>query len=310
MAITLAESAKLSTNDVFRGVVQTAYTHSDILKYLKWQMVQGNALQYAREATPATAAVYDPGDTIAESTMTTTQVTVALRRIIGDAAVDEFAAQTRSEYVDQTAVQIAAKVRAVAALYEQLFITGDSAAAPKQFDGLRVLVTGPQRISAGTNGAPLSLELLDRLIDMCSPRPDLLIMTHRSRRALAALMRNAGSVLESRQEFGAPVQYYAGIPIAISNYIGDNLIKGAATNASEIYAVSLQPGVGVVGLQGESGSETLERPDVGVIRLPGPQVIDLGPSETTDARRYRVRWYAALALYSNRAAACLDGITP
>jgi len=44
--------------------------------------------------------------------------------------------------------------------------------------------------------------------------------------------------------------------------------------------------------------------------LPGPQLIDLGPSETTDAKRYRVRWYVAIALYSTRAAACLDGVRP
>jgi hypothetical protein len=308
MAITLAESAKLSTNQVYRGVVQTAYTHSDILKYLQWEIVRGNALQYARENTASTASVYDPGETIAESTMTTTQVTVALKRIIGDAQVDAFAAATRSDHIDQTAVQIAAKTRAVASLYEQLFITGDTATNSKQFDGLRVLVNGGQRISMGANGGSLTLAALDQLIDTCSPRPDLLVMTHRSRRKLAALMRAAGSVLETRAEFGTPISLYAGIPIAISNHITDTLTKGTSTDCSEIYAVSLQPGTGVVGLQGETGSETIERPDVGTLTLPGPQVIDLGPSETVDARRYRVRWYAALALYSTRAAACLDGV--
>lgn len=305
MAITLTESAKLSTNQVYRGVAQTAYTHSDTLKYLPFEMVQGNALQYARENAASTANVYDPGDAIAESTMTTTQVTVALKRLIGDAEIDEFAAQTRSNYVDQTAIQIAAKVRAVAGLFDQLFITGDTGANPKQFDGLRVTITGSQRIGAGNNapnGAVLTLDDLDRLIDTCSPRPDILIMTHRSRRKILALMRASGAVLESRDEFGAPVLRYAGVPIAINNHIGDALTKGTSTDCSEIYAVNLTPGIGVAGLQGEAGSETLDRPDIGTIRLPGPQVIDLGPSETKDAKRYRVRWYTAIALYSTRAA--------
>jgi len=311
MAITLAESAKLSTNQVHKGVVQTAYTHSDILKYLRFEIVKGNALQYARENTASTANVYDPGDTIAESTMTVTQVTVALKRIIGDALIDEFAAQTRSDYVDQTAVQIAAKTRAVAGLFEQLFITGDIAGNSKHFDGLRVMVTGSQRIGAGNNaanGAVLTLDDMDRLVDQCSPRPDLLIMTQRSRRKLAALFRASGTSMETRDDFGTPISYYAGIPIAISQWIGDNLTKGTSNDCSEIYAISLQPSVGVVGLQGEAGSLTIERPDLGTLTLPGPQLVDLGPSETTDAKRYRVRWYVAIALYSTRAAACLDGV--
>jgi len=273
MAISLTESAKLSTNQIHRGVTQTAYTHSDILKYLKFEIVKGNALQYAREQTASTAAVYDPGDTITESTMSVTQVTVALKRIIGDALIDEFAAQTRSDYVDQTAVQIAAKARAVAALFEQLFITGDVGSNPKAFDGLRVTVTGTQRIGAGNNnpnGATLTLDDMDRLIDQCSPRPDLLIMTQRSRRKLAALFRASGTSMETRDDFGQPISYYAGIPIAINNWIGDSLVKGTSTDCSEIYAINLQPSVGVSASKANPAHSPSSAPTSALCPSPGP----------------------------------------
>jgi hypothetical protein len=39
------------------------------------------------------------------------------------------------------------------------------------------------------------------------------------------------------------------------------------------------------------------------------QVEDVGALETKDARRWRVKWYVALALFSTLALARLDGIS-
>jgi hypothetical protein len=52
----------------------------------------------------------------------------------------------------------------------------------------------------------------------------------------------------------------------------------------------------------------LERPDTGAMLLPGPNVIQVGPMETKDAQKWRVRWYSAIATYSLRGVACLDGV--
>ncbi len=313
MAITLAESAKLSTNMVYKGVVQTAYTHSQILRFLPFMPIAGNAYQYARENNASTADVYDPGDTISEGTSTFNQVTVALKRIIGDAEIDEFAQVTRSDQTDQTAVQLALKVRAVAEKFESLFIAGDTGSSAKQFDGLRVLcaVGSSNRIGCNNDaaaGATPTLDDIDRLIDTVKGPVDLLIMSQRSKRKLKGLFRAAGSSMESHAEFGIPVDYYANIPIATTNFIGDSLTKGASTDCSEIYALSLAEGFGVVGLQNEKTMVALERPDTGAMLLPGPNVIQVGPMETKDAQKWRVRWYSAIATYSLRGVACLDGV--
>jgi hypothetical protein len=312
MALSLTESAKLSTNMVYRGVVQTAYTHSQVLRHLPFMPVAGNAYQYARENAASTAALYDPGDEITESTASFTQVTVALKRIIGDAEVDEFAEQTRSDQMDQAAAQISLKVRAVAEKFEDLFISGDSAGNAKQFDGLRVLCTtgNSNRIGCGgdaIDGAVLTLDDMDALIDTVRGPVDLLLMSQRSKRKLKALFRASGASIESRIELGTPVDYYAGIPIATTNFISDAITKGGNTDTSEMYAVSLAEGFGVVGLQSERSMTPVDRPDTGRILLPGPAIVPIGPMESKDAQKFRVRWYAALAVYSLRGVACLDG---
>ena len=245
----------------------------------------------------------------------TGQVTTALKRIIGDAQIDEFAQQTRSDQMDQTAVQLSLKIRAVAEQFETLFISGDSGGNAKQFDGLRVLCTGGNGNRVGcnagaANGATPTLDDIDTLIDTVKGPVDLLVMSQRSKRKLKALFRANGAAMETRLDFGMPIEYYSGIPIATTNFIGDALTKGTSTDCSEIYAVSLQEGFGVVGLQNEKTMQAIERPDTGRILLPGPQVVPIGPMETVDANKWRVRWYTAIAAYSLRGIACLDGVRP
>ena len=92
----------------------------------------------------------------------------------------------------------------------------------------------------GTNGAVLTLARLDELIDLVKPgRPDLLLMSKRSRRGLTSLVRSSGAFLETHQtEFGTFQEFYAGIPIGVSDYISDADTQGSANNASRIYALT------------------------------------------------------------------------
>jgi hypothetical protein len=137
---------------------------------------------------------------------------------------------------------------------------------------------------------------------------DLLIMSQKSKRKLKALYRSSGVGIEARDVLGMPTDYYAGIPIATTNFISDALTKGGNNDCSEIYAVSLADGLGVVGLQNEKTMEFVDRPDTGRIALPGPNVIQVGPMEAYDAIMWHVRWYASIAVYSTRGIACLDGV--
>ena len=73
--------------------------------------------------------------------------------------------------------------------YGDTFFNGDTGVDAKSFDGLTKILTGTgQEFAAGTNGAQLTLDMMDQLIDMVLPgKPDALFMSRRTRRKLSSL---------------------------------------------------------------------------------------------------------------------------
>ena len=109
---------------------------------------------------------------------------------------------------------------------------------PNQFDGLiKLIATGTasdQLVAMGATGATLTLTKIDELIDAVKGgKPDLLIMSRRSRRKIAALARAAGNNLEvGKGLLGEFVEYYNGIPISISDFIKDtHAVSGSVETA-------------------------------------------------------------------------------
>lgn len=295
MALTLAEASKLSNDVLLAGVIETVIMDSPVLQHLPFIEIVGNGLTYNRENTPAGAAFFAVGDVWTESTPTLTQETATLRILGGDADVDNFLAQTRSNVQDLETAVIQLKARAVQRLFDDYFINGDSTADPKAFDGLDRLCAPEQTISLGANGGQLTLEKLDELVDQVKGgKPDLLIMSKRSRRKLNSLARNSGAFLETdRNEFGQMVQFYDGIPVATSDFISDAQTVGTSTDCSTIYAVQF----------GEGGLAGLTSPG-------GLQVERIGSLEEKDATRTRIKWYASLALFNTLKLARLTGVRP
>ena len=293
MALTLAEAAKLSNDILLQGVIETIIKDSPILQRMPFIEIAGNGLTYNREATAPAAAFFDVGDTWTESTPTFTQQTVTLKIMGGDADIDNFLIATRSNLQDLEAAVVELKAKAVRQLFEQTFITGDATANPKSFDGLDKVVDPTQSLSMGANGGSLTLDKLDELIDTVKGgKPDLLLMSRRSRRITNKLARTSGSFLETdRDEFGQMLQFYDGIPIGVSDYISDAQTVGTSTDCSTIYAFQAGEG-GLVGLTAPGGLQ-IER---------------VGSLETKDARRTRIKWYASLALFNTSKLAKLTGV--
>ncbi len=303
MALTLAEAAKLSNDVLLSGVVETIIKESPILQELPFIEIVGNGLTYNQEKTLPTVSWYEVGDTWAESTPTFEQLTAILKIVGGDADVDNFLKETRSNVQDLEAAVIELKAKAVKHEFEDKFIYGDSAANPKEFDGLRKLidtgVASSQVIAMGATGATLILEKVDEFIDAIKGgEPSLLLMSRRSRRKLTSLMRALGSIEVSQDEFGNFVHLYNGIPIGISDGILDThvltgSVETATTggNCSTIYA--FQAGEGALCGLTSPGHLQAER---------------IGSLETKDATRTRIKWYCSLALFSSVKAAALIGV--
>ena len=196
------------------------------------------------------------------------------------------------------------KAKAVKDKFEETFIYGDATANAKEFDGLMKLIdtgtAGPQVIAMGDAGATLTLAKLDELIDAVKGgKPDLLIMSRRSRRKLNALVRATGGMMETdRDRWGNFIQFWDGIPIGVNDWILDtHVVAGGVETAtaggdcSTIYAVQ----VGEWGLCG--------------LTSPGHLTVEpLGSMESKDATRTRVKWYVSLALFSSVKSAALIGV--
>ena len=291
MALTLAEASKLSNDILLQGVIETIIYDSPVLQVLPFIEIVGNGLTYNQENEAATAAFYAVGDTWSESTPTFTQKTTTLTILGGDADIDNFLAATRSNIQDLEAAVIQLKAKAVQQKFDDTFINGDSSGT-NEFDGLDVLCDANQEISMGVNGGTLTLTKLDELIDLIKGgKPNMLLMSKRSRRKLTSLQRNLGSIEMTQDQFGNFASLYDGIPIGVNDWISDAQTVGSSTDCSTIYALQLGEGA-VCGLT-SPGALQVER---------------VGSLESKDATRTRVKWYCSLALFNSLKLARLIGV--
>ena len=302
MALTLVESAKiaLGKDEVLKSTVMELYArNSDILQYMPFDNIDGNALSFNREKTLPNAGFRGVNEAYTEGTGELERITESLSIAGGDLDVDVMLVKTGG--IDQRAVQEALKIKAIALAMTKEFVKGDVTSNPKGFDGLQTRLTGDQLIAAGSDGVPLSLTKLDELIDAVED-PTHLIMNKTMRRRLTAAARNtsvSGYITYDVDAFGRRVTQYNDLPILIVDKDNENAdimpfteTNAAGTaNSTSIYCVSFDD-TGVVGLQ---NSEM--------------DVRDLGEIDTKPVYRTRVEWYITMSIMRPKAAARLWSIT-
>ena len=303
MALTLTEGTKLSTDILKVGVIENIIKESPILQRLPFIDMMGNSLKYNRELALGTTAFYAVADTWGESAPTFTAKTASLCIMGGDADVDCYIQKTRSNVQDIQAAVIALKAKSMAHKFEDAFINGDTGVDANSFVGLRLsigLTAGTQLVSMGGTGAALTLEKIDELIDTIrGGKPDMLLMSRRSRRKMTSLMRALGSMDIRLDEFGRLVEHYNGIPVYVNDWILDiNVLTSGVETAitggtcSQIYALQM----------GENAICGLQSPG-GII------VEQVGLVQTKDVMRTRLKWYVGLADFCALKRGILIGVT-
>ena len=155
MALNLTEAAKLSTDTLAKGVLETFVQVSPILDRIPLMNIDGNAYAYNEEATLPGVAFRGVNESYTESTGTFNQKSEKLVILGGDADVDRFIQQTRSNVNDQRAEQTTLKVKAISYKFQETFFNGDTDVDTKSFDGLKKRLTGKQVIDAAENGMPI-----------------------------------------------------------------------------------------------------------------------------------------------------------
>jgi len=315
MALTLAEADKYSTNQVLVGVAETSIDANPLLGLMPFVPVRGNAVQYQRELAASAPTFIAPGGTVTEGVPTTTLITVALKILIGDADIDKFLRITRSKDQDLRAELLAIKARNFADTWGDKAVYGSIDADPNEFDGIHQIIEDDvtaQQVHAGATTIPGagSFTLLDQLIDLVRPRPNVLIASRRSIRGIQKLARSQGwdLALSSVQGINRPVRFYSDVPILPCDFIVDTeaISAGAfsaktGSTASSIFACRLDD----LGLFGVSADDPAAQDDLERII----QLEEVGTLETKDANRTRLKAYTALALKDAQAVARLDGIS-
>lgn len=309
MALTLAESAKLSQDSLQRGVIETFVQESRVLDRIPLLTIQGNSYKYNEEATLPGVEFRAVNAAYAESTGTVNQKSEGLVILGGDADVDTFIVQTRGNLNDQRAFQTRSKVKAAAYKYQDGFINGDVAVDANSFDGLKKRLTGAQVLSTGANGAPVLgassadrqtfLDQLDALIAQVAGGPDVFYMNRAIRSKIMSAMRRENQYVEPVGERRDPS--YQGIPMIDigtkadgTNIITTTETQGTSTDSSSIYAVRY-------------GRDESDQAVTGLTNG-GVQVKDLGEIDAKPVFRTRIEFFCGLATFGGKAAARLIGV--
>lgn len=303
MPLLRAHAETLSQNDVVQGIIEELITVNEIFELMPFVQVNGKAYVYKRENTSqmATTGVtyYDPDDAITESSAQYTEIVTRLRILAGDVDVDKFLLETMSDTEDQLATQIATKVKVVGRAFMNSMVNGSNVGNPKEFDGIKALVTAGQTINAAVNGAALTLTMLDQLVDTVNNGADAIVMRMGTRRAFVQALRSTGygtdAIMLQLPNLGKPVLTHGGVPILVNDYLPANETLGTGTNLCSIYAARFNELDGVHGLSGGSAA--------------GIRVETVGTVQNKDAIRTRVKWYCGMALKSTLSLARLQGIT-
>lgn len=314
---TLAEAAKLSENDLQRGVLETFVQSSPVLDRIPFLTVQGNAYAYNEEATLPGVAFRNVNEAYSESTGTVNQKTESLVILGGDADVDTFIVQTRGNLNDQRAIQTAMKVKAASYKFQDVFINGDVAVDPKGFDGLKKRLTGAQLVD-GNSAGKLNIigdgtdatihgffDKLEELMAAVQGGPDALYANASIIAKIKSAGRRAGGVEMVQEDLtGKRVVTWNGVPIldigqtsAGGAIIPLNEASGGATptnDTTSIYAVKYGLGEGDQAVTGLTNG--------------GVQVKDLGEIDSQPVYRTRLEFFCGMALFGGKAAARLNHV--
>ncbi|MET0492912.1 MAG: major capsid protein [Actinoplanes sp.] len=319
MAVTLAQAALLSQNDLQRGVIETFVQVSPILDRIPFMDIEGNAYAYNSEGSLPGVEFRAVNGQYTESTGVVNQATESLVILGGDADVDTFVAKTRSNLNDQRAVQTSMKVKAATYRFQDAFFNGDvlgGGDAPNGFDGLRKRLTGAQVFAAGTNGIPvigadnaathLFFDQLDNLLSLVpgiDPSNGAIYANNFVQAKIRSAGRRIGGSDTVREDTtGKRVLTWNGIPVldpgdtaAGVKILPQTETQGSSAGlASSIYAVKFGEDEGDKGVTGLTNG--------------GVDVRDLGEIDAKPVFRTRIEFFTGVAVFAGKAAARMTGV--
>lgn len=300
MAISLLDFANQVQTPMKRGIVQEITNESVFLRRLHFVPVDGFAYSYNRQKTLGGIAFRGLNESYSHDTGVVNPQVETLSIFGGEVRTDRQLVNKQGDVVRANA--IAAKVKKAGLFFDRYVIKGDPTTSPLQFYGLNARLTGNQVSSAGANGGPLTLDLLDQALDSVAGSNDrkLIVCNKAVRRKLTALLRAAAGGI-AMSEIGPQAREYDGARIEVLDEDGDETpilafdeTQGSSNVTTSLYVV--RPGSDVDGeyVQGLIGAKMIEHVTVGLLGTYFSDIVEAN---------------MGLGTFHPRAAARIKGIT-
>lgn len=191
-----------------------------------------------RTARGAGGSFVDDTDEPTETQATYAQKKFPYKTVIQRGKVTRKLVAVGKSLLDIEAEEVDNALQAVRDAEEDALINGDSTVNPKQFNGLRKLIQAGQTVVAGANGAPLTLDLMDQVLDLNRGNPNMIIMSKKANRKLNALLQAQQRFVDTVEvKGGFRVQVYNGIPIFRSIYVSDAQTQGTSNVATDVFVL-------------------------------------------------------------------------
>ena len=225
MPVTLQQARNLSQSKLTSFVIDE-FRKSPLLDMLTFDNTvkpQGGktlAYVYNRLTTQPTAATRAINAEYTPQEAATEQVTVNLRPFGGSFQIDRVIINDETQVVDHVQFQLQQKIKATIALFNDLFINGDTGADANAFDGLNKALTGsdteisPETSIALDSAASIEsnwkgfLYQLRRMKALLDGTPSIMLMNGDMYAAFQSVMDMAGINLASKQNFGDEVSQW------------------------------------------------------------------------------------------------------
>jgi hypothetical protein len=250
VALTLIEAAiEYGIKGLQAGVIKMFAESTPIWELMPMQKIDGDTYTYAREVALPGIGWRGLNTSWPESTGVINPLVERLQILGGEVKIDDYLLETRPNGApDLKATQFRMKSQAASNEFSRSFLEGDDLADPNQMVGLRRRLTGSQVITAGVNGATLSLDMLDELLDLVPFENKVLFMNRYLRRVITKLITSAAGARQIQMglnAFGEQVETYGGARLAIvelsgsgTTYLDFDETTGSSNVTSSIYCVS------------------------------------------------------------------------
>jgi len=273
---------------------------------------------------------------IRDSIGTVSQANANLKILGGDADVDNFLVQTRSNINDLKAEALATKIKAVKKQFMESFYYGYDGAVTggltgKEFNGLHMLIsdtgtntdvapTAAQRLSynvkaLGTADATvgtLNMSEIEQAIDKVKGfKPELMVMSKMMRRYINVYLRAAGGITYDDRA-NKRVQTIFGIPVDPSDYISDNenCNHQYSADADQDFGFEFNPATHAKVGDGATSIFIVSFDPKACcgVQNGAMTTVPLGNLETKDASRWRIKWYVSMMLQNILSCSKITGI--